>query len=145
MKLLLENNRAVGMENQGLIEIFPGCFLAQTHPTYLALCYPCLPRQQVGGHCWETFGMKIKISILSHVLNGGSPCLAHSAEQNCLCSPRMCSLVGMGGQRIHREYHATKSMGRFLRGANANSEADHGRLPGGGHNQSHDGRNQAQR
>lgn len=64
MKLLLENNRAVGMEDQGLKENFPGCFLAQTCPTSPELCYPCLPRQQVGGHCRETFGMKIKISIL---------------------------------------------------------------------------------
>ena len=110
-KLLLENYRARGPADQGLREIFPGCFLdaalslldtcVSYFPAALLSMFNRLLRQRVGGHSRETFGMEMKNSIIQCVFNEGPPYLGqgarpsgYSSEQSHSCPPGISSLVG---------------------------------------------------
>lgn len=118
--LLLENNRAGGITDQGLRKIFPGCFLAarsvlDTGVSYfsaaLLFMFNRLLRQRGRGYSQETFGMEIKISITQHIFMKALHVLGTmlgpqdiAVNNNHLSSPKkkMRSLEGREGRKTHR-------------------------------------------
>lgn len=102
-----------------------------------------------GGHSPETFGMKIKISVIQHIFNGGPPIAGHSArssgygsEPHHLCSSRMASLAR---QKNPQAIPCSQGYDRVSTRCYENSESDHRRWPGGGHIETNDEQNQAHR
>lgn len=137
-KLLLENYRARGPADQGLREIFPGCFL-DAALSLLDTCVPYFPaallsifnrllRQRVGGHSWETFGMEMKNLIIQCVFNEGPP---QDTAVNKIIPVLQESLVWWGEQKTPQAKPCNKSYDRVPARHYGNSESDHVRLLGG--------------